>query len=421
MQEVITFKGEELFLIPTRSRNTLLYAPLFRKLFLISDNLARIINQDGFNSAHEKVNYLKESLLDGLKRKIKPELPVGNSYFHLSLELTRDCTLNCVYCHSEAGRKESMSPELLETAVDYAFKTSVERNCKRVIASFVAGGEPTANWPLFTNSIKAIKETSLKYNQPIRLSITTNGYFKEPKRKYLLKNFDNINLSLDGPEDIQNRQRPTSQGKGSFTKVVATGIYFAHQEKPFTVRATVTSYSVNRMEEIVCFFQSIFGNKADVVFEPCFPVGRAKIGKMVLLPSQELFLQNYFAAKEKGAELGINVTCSAENTDKIISTYCSALARPSFVVTTKGTVTACEGDAEGQLYPYGRFKEKAFIRDDGGIDKIAKLTTILPEKCNSCFAKYHCAGDCPTTRTSGQDLCVIKKGITLYNLERIIS
>ncbi|MBI4980911.1 radical SAM protein [Candidatus Woesearchaeota archaeon] len=418
---MVTFEGGELFFIPTSRSNTMLYAPLLRKLFLISDGLAELISQSGFDSDCDDINYLKKSLLEGLKRKIVPEPPVDNSDLHLSLELTRDCTLSCIYCHAEAGRKESMNPELLETAVEYAFRTSVERNCKSVIVSFVAGGEPTINWPLFRSSVKKINEAGKKHNLPFRLSITTNGYYNELERKYLVEHFGNINLSLDGPEDIQNKHRPTRDGKKSFPDVIDSGRYFASHSNSFAVRVTVTDYNVRRMEEIISFFDDELGNKADVVFEPCFPVGRAREMHLASPPSQELFLVNYLAAKEKGTELGIKVTCSSDNTDRVISTYCNSLARPSFVVTTKGIVTACEGDAEGTIYNYGRFEQGVFRYDERGVAKIAELTTTLPEKCNQCFVKYHCAGDCPTTRITGQDLCIIRKGIAQYNLGKILS
>ena len=419
--ETITFEGGELFFIPTSKGNTMLYAPLLRKLFLISDGLAELISQSSFDSNCDDINYLKKSLLEGLKRKIVPEPPADNSNLHLSLELTRDCTLSCVYCHAEAGRKESMSSELLETVVEYAFRTGVERNCKRLIASFVAGGEPTINWSLFVDSVQKINEAGKKHNLPFRLSITTNGYYDELKRKYLVEHFGNINLSLDGPEDIQNKHRPTRDGKGSFQDVLDSGRYFASHSQSFTVRVTITDYNVRRMEETVSFFGDEFGNKVDVVFEPCFPVGRAREMHLASPPSQELFLVNYLAAKEKGTELGIKVTCSLDNTDKIISTYCNSLARPSFVVTTRGIVTACEGDAEGITYNYGSFEKGVFRYDERGVAKILELTTTLPEKCGQCFVKYHCAGDCPTTRITGQDLCMIRKGIAQYNLERILS
>src|SRR3989338_6601607 len=119
--ETITFEGGELFFIPTSKGNTMLYAPLLRKLFLLSDGLAELISQSSFDSNCDDINYIKKSLLEGLKRKIVPEPPADNSNFHLSLELTRDCTLSCVYCHAEAGKKESMSSELLETVVEYTF------------------------------------------------------------------------------------------------------------------------------------------------------------------------------------------------------------------------------------------------------------------------------------------------------------
>jgi radical SAM protein with 4Fe4S-binding SPASM domain len=73
---------------------------------------------------------------------------------------------------------------------------------------------------------------------------------------------------------------------------------------------------------------------------------------------------------------------------------------PSFTVTTKGHVTTCERDSEGKQYGFGKYSPQLrdFILDKQKIESNKSLLNI-PQKCQDCFCKWHCAGDCPDLRT----------------------
>jgi uncharacterized protein len=345
-----------------------------------------------------------------------------SKFFHLALGLTKNCTLACLYCHADAGIREDMSPEILTNAIQHAFDTCRRNSLKGINISFAVGGEPTTNWGLFTSCIREIKESEVQYGIPVHLSITTNGYYGIRKRQFLVKFLNSVLLSLDGPPDIQNLHRPSRNGAGSYQLARESGSFFVKNMKSFAIRSTVSNHNVQRMPEIVDLFYREFGNGYDLVFEPLVPMGRANANTaLVAEPSQEDFVRYYILAKELGESLGLGIMTSAANHRRLVTSFCGAMSIPSFTVTTKGVVTTCERDSDGNYYSYGQFSPNCdeFILNEHRI-KRNKAMLRMPEKCDDCFCKWHCAGDCPDIRSIGYDRCYVNQHLVQYELESLL-
>jgi len=419
MRKHLKYQGSDIFLIPSMRRGVLLYAPLLKKLFRISWQLAECVSQSNFrqDGVQSGLDFLLKSLEKSIETIVSPRQPFSGDLFHLSLELTRNCSLNCGYCHAMAGKEESMAEDILDVAIDYAFEQSKQRQAALNV-SYVAGGEPTYEWDLFARSIKKIRFAQKREGVPTNISITTNGYYGERRREFLVKNLDSVLLSFDGPRHIQDEQRPTTDGRGSYDLVIESARFFHDHAKSFAVRSTITKKSVCFMSEIVRFFYEKVGDNLDIVFEPCFPVGRAEGSDKT--PVQKAYVESYIKAKKVAKELGVKVVSSAESAaTRLTTSYCGAISLPSFVVTTDGRITACEGDAEGKEYWFGKLNGGRLVLDERRLELLRGLTET-PQKCTSCFAKFHCAGDCPTTRMVGYDHCFINRGLIQYHLEELV-
>lgn len=423
MTQHLFFKENDLFLIPSEDNTFLFYAPTLAKLFRIKKELAQRISIYGLsdNSKDTSIAQLTNSLNNVLPNAIKPfpiHLRKSNS-FHMALGLTKSCTLRCLYCHADAGKQEDMPIEILDDAIGYAFETAKNNALINIKFSFAVGGEPTAKWDLFTYCVSEIKEHERKYNIPTILSITTNGYYNINKREFIANNFNKILLSVDGMPEIQNLHRPSLTGKDSYTMVKESALYYLKNAKTFSIRSTVSNISVIRMSDIVQHFFDEFGNKFKLVFEPLVPIGRAtKNLSIVHEPTQKDFIRNYILARELGKKLGIDVRTSASNHNRLVTSFCGAMSVPSFIVTTKGIITACERDSNGDSYSYGSYDKgnRTFNINSKKIEENKKLLD-MPKKCNECFCKWHCAGDCPDIRNLKFNRCDIVRSLMKYELE----
>lgn len=423
----VSFDGHDIFLVPNTENTYLLYAPTLRKLLNITPRLAAKISNIGLSNETDDLNIRAVvSLLEqSQKDAIKP-FPMHlrkSKFFHLALGLTKDCALSCLYCHADAGKREEMSLDVLYNSVSFAFETAEKNSLKGVNISFAVGGEPTINWELFTTCIDKIKESETRYSIPVHLSMTTNGYYGQNKRQYIAKHLNSVLLSLDGPPEIQNLHRPSITGKESYSLVKESALFFLKNVKSFSIRATVSNHSVREMSDIVEFFHKEFGNQYHLVFEPLVPLGRAPANMSVVSePSQEEFVKYYIRAKELGKRLGIEIRTSAANHKRLVTSFCGAMSIPSFTVTTKGIVTTCERDSDGDNYWYGRFSsdKQEFIFNEQRMG-CNKTLIEMPDKCRDCFCKWHCAGDCPDVRTVNYDRCYVNKALVQYELEKILS
>src|SRR3990172_9574544 len=427
IRKAISFNEHDVILIPSKDSTFLLYAPTLRKLLRITTDLALRISGIGlFQETDDRdVRAVASLLKQSLKNAIKP-FPMHlrkSKFFHLALGLTKDCTLNCLYCHADAGKREDMPIEVLYSSIQYAFETAQKNSLKGINISFAVGGEPTTNWKLFTSCIERIKESETQYGIPVHLSITTNGYYGSNKRQFIAEYFYSILLSLDGPPEIQNLHRPSRAGNESYSIVRDSALFFITNVKSFAIRSTVSNHSVKKMPQIVEFFFKEFGNQYHLVFEPLVPLGRAIINTpLVSEPSQEDFVKYYIQAKELGKTHGLEIRTSAANHKRLVTSFCGAMSIPSFTVTTKGIVTTCERDSEGDYYWYGKFspESKDFVLEEQRIN-YNKALLEMPQKCRDCFCKWHCAGDCPDVRSINYDRCYVNRSLIQYELESILN
>lgn len=426
MKNVIKYKKHDIYLIESSSDLFILYAPTLKKLLHISKNLALQISEGGINpnNANKDIEYLSKLFDKALIDSIEPFAIQSkkSSFFHLALGLTQDCTLNCLYCHAEAGKRKEMTVDLIDRSLKHAFETAKKDELKRVNISFAVGGEPTTNWKLFTTCVNLIKMDESNYSIPTNLSMTTNGFYGNTKREFIVKYFDNILLSFDGTQKIQDLQRPTRAGKNSFNLVKETAEYYVENVKSFAIRSTISNISVDKMPEIVKYFVKAFGKNYHIVFEPLVPIGRAIDNKeTVFEPSQEDFIKYYILAKELGKKLGIEIRTSAANQQRLVTGFCGAMTIPSFTVTTDGIITTCERDSDGENYWYGNYsKSKNEFEFNSERLDYNKALVEIPEKCNDCFCKWHCAGDCPDLRVLGYDRCFVNRELIKYELENIL-
>jgi uncharacterized protein len=336
--------------------------------------------------------------------------------FHLGLGLTRDCTLACRYCHAEAGTSQEIEWTTLHGALQYAVAAAAQTPEHALSVSFAVGGEPTMPWALFTRAVLELERMvaeSVPKVEALYLSMTTNGYYGADRRVFVAEHFQHVTVSLDGDEAVQNLHRPDRAGRGSYRVVSETVKHFlARRELHLGLRGTVSAESVSRLPDIVCHFACEFGDGYAVGFEPLVPLGRALGSAELHPPDQAEFTEMMREARAIGADLGINVTSSAPSLRRLVTQYCGAMSIPSFAVCVDGQITACHRDQDALDYGYGLIgSQSGEVRIDN--ERLAGLARVnsVPDECQSCFARWQCAGDCPDLRRIGWSRCAFNRAL----------
>ena len=140
----------------------------------------------------------------------------------IEMMLTRKCNMNCKYCfeHDKNGK---------ELDLDEAYSLLTKNNYSLPIRRFyMFGGEPLLNLEFMVNLIERIKadnticsKTKDSWIHEITHNITTNGTLID-KNIDLLRDYGfTLQVSLDGPEEINDLNRVDHNGKGHFKQIEA--------------------------------------------------------------------------------------------------------------------------------------------------------------------------------------------------------
>lgn len=173
---------------------------------------------------------------------------------------TKRCNYNCIYCQAVPrpmnARGYDMDIPTARKVVDTIFESP-----SSVITIEFQGGEPLANWKAVKFIVKYAREKNKEIKKRLRISMVTNlSLMTEERLKFLQEKRVAICTSLDGPEEVHNKNRPWQEGNSY--KIAAYWIkkireYEKKQEKkgkqPYKLNAlvTISSFSLKYPKEIV--------------------------------------------------------------------------------------------------------------------------------------------------------------------------
>ena len=130
----------------------------------------------------------------------------------ISLALTHDCNLACTYCYAGAKRRESMSADTAQRAIDFAFSF----NASKLQLGFF-GGEPLIEWDLLQACTEQAEELAAQSGTTLQKTVTTNGtLLTESRVDWFHEHGFYPALSLDGNRAMHDATRPFCDGRSSF-------------------------------------------------------------------------------------------------------------------------------------------------------------------------------------------------------------
>lgn len=184
----------------------------------------------------------------------------------LTIELTGNCNLRCKYCvyndfyeGNRAFNTSNIDFETAKKAIDYVYAQSSE---ERLAITFY-GGEPLLNFKVMKQCIdyclEKIKDRQLYFSFTTNLTLMTKeiaDYVAQIPNMGIL-------LSLDGPEEIQNRARVKRSGEGSFQDAYRGLMYLVESVEKYN-KATLSfnavlmpPYTVEQFNAINDFFEGM--------------------------------------------------------------------------------------------------------------------------------------------------------------------
>jgi len=320
-----------------------------------------------------------------------------NDYVELVISLTNDCNLRCKYCFvgEKNFKKKIISKEYIDEAIDSVYELAKIKNKKEVFITFF-GGEPTLYPDLIEYSIETAKNR-LK-DLKVSFGITSNGVFNQRIKDLLTKNNFTVTISMDGLPKFQDKQRVTANNEGTSHIIEKTIKDLKAQGINVIVRMTITQEMIYEFKETIEYLSNL-GVKI-IHFEPMTMGGRAKENETSLSrPDPEEYANKLVESIDYAKERGVSIISSTVmNALSPSYMFCDGIGKNKLAVTYEGVFSSCLG-VQNNEHPLA----SRFVVKDRNIKNWmdAKFGSYVDDyaknnKCENCFAKYICAGGCPS-------------------------
>ena len=322
--------------------------------------------------------------------------------------LTSECNLKCVYCQaltSACGNK--MTKEVAEKSVDLALQSP-----NKYLSFEFQGGEPLMNFEVLKHIVEYTNERSgdkiIEFNLVSNLTLLNDEMIS-----FIKKHNIKISTSLDGPEKLQNRNRPYFSENGYSVWKNRLKKLKAETGRPVGSIQTTTRNSLPYYKEIVDEY--IANGFKRVFIRPLTPLGYAatRWGQIGYTPEE--FLEFYKKAfsyilslAKQGVEIAEGHACifldkiinqRAGNYTELTSPCGAALGQLAY--NYDGNVYTCD---EGRMlaemgdhtFRVGNVNMKYHELFDNPVCKTvtqASCLECLPQ-CESCVYSPYC-GTCP--------------------------
>ncbi len=422
----------DVFCIPHEDK-FIVYLPLGGVIMLANADFVNLLHRArlGDQSARAQLGLdksLESDLLDAAPAGVAPCSRAPLAAFaptSVSLFLTSRCTLRCTYCYASGGSGSTDMPwDMLTAVLDQILDHAVGAHSPVMSVHFHGGGDVSAAWPLLVRARDYLGTIAAKAGLAVSTSTGLNGMLDAEQRQWILRNIDTATVSLDGPPEIQNRQRPRPGGGASAGCVEDTLKTFDEAGYPYGLRCTVTEASVDRLEHVVEYICANFRMR-EIKVEPMNPRGRA-VGTGERAPRAEAFVEHFRRARQVAKRAGRELVYSGARLGATTNVFCQA-AGQSCGVTPEGWLTSCyevlsPSDPLSEEFFYGKYdpNSRRLVVDEPRRQRQRKWSVDQKPYCERCFCKWHCAGDCPAkSGISGQrlfagatDRCYIARELT---------
>ena len=342
----------------------------------------------------------------------------------LSLAIAQKCNLGCTYCYAQQGEfggaAKNMAAARANQAVDLLVNGAAPG--ARLNLAFL-GGEPLVNRAVLQATTRRAAALAVERGLTLTFSITTNGTLLTEGDAAFFEEFGfAVTVSLDGPRDVHDTQRPYQSGKGSYDRIMENLQPLLSRQRRMQVSARVTVTPANLMLRRT-LDQFVADGFHSVGFSPMLsaPTGQGEmqgddleimLGEMIDC-GQEFERRSIAGDRYPFTNM---VNAMREIQRGTHRPYPCGAGAGYLGVSADGDLAACHrfvGDAEGAMGSL-----------DTGIDQarrsiwLAERHVHTQEPCRDCWARYLCGGGCHhEVIRRGRPACDYIRGWLHYCLE----
>lgn len=168
------------------------------------------------------------------------------------------CNLACRYCfYRDVAQNRAQAFEGMLSLERMRDVIAAGMAYAEHVCSFAfQGGEPTLAGLDFYREVVRLQHAHARPGVAIHNAIQTNGTLIDAEwAQFFAENHFLVGLSLDGPAELHNLNRPDPQGHGSFQSVMRAVRLFQKYQVDFNILCVVTGKNARSVEKIYRFYR----------------------------------------------------------------------------------------------------------------------------------------------------------------------
>ena len=370
----------------------------------ILKELSASYKEEDVKEAYEEIEELKEEGLlfaeDEYKEYVIDFKKRQTVVKALCLHIAHDCNLACQYCFAGKGEyhgdKSLMSLEVGKKAIDFLIQNSGNR---RNLEVDFFGGEPLMNFEVVKGIVAYGRSLEEKYNKKFRFTLTTNGMLlNDEVMEFANKEMSNVVLSVDGRKEVNDRMRPTPNGKGSYDIFMPKFLKLAElrNQTNYYVRGTCTHYNLDFSKDVLHLADLGFKQISvePVVSLPDEPYAIKEEDLPILFEQYDILAKELIKRKKEGNGFNFfHFMIDLEQGPCVAKRLSGCGSGVEYLaVTPWGDLYPCHQFVGEEDYLIGNLDEG--ITNEALRDEFKLCNVYAKEKCKNCFARFYCSGGC---------------------------
>ena len=340
------------------------------------------------------------AIKDGAKGRADATPPASATLDSIGLLVSQRCNLNCGYCYGRAGeygQTAQMHEDTGTRAIDWLAERSGQTTRLRIR---LFGGEPLLNLPVIRRVVEHAKARRTEKGKSFRFLITTNGtLLDEETVAFLAENSIKVVVSLDGPADVQDANRPFGDGRGSYEIVAANVARLLSVMPPHLAFCRATLHGptdLNRVTKAIRDLGFAHGKIAEAApsmhGDPAGP--RAPAPLMEHWEAEALELLHAVRARDAAALVGMNQTSPVARMLIVLATrrrkyfHCGA-GRSYLAISAAGDVFPCH-----RFVGLAEHRMGSIWDEELALARYSQSLLATAAECSECWARYLCGGGC---------------------------
>lgn len=387
-----------------------------------------ILQNNGYLEDKSRVQKIKHPYTEYLEEFLNRKLS------KITLQLTQNCNLRCRYCvysetHNDGQRTHSnkhMTWETAKKAIDFLRKHSIDSHNINI---GLYGGEPLLEYPL----LKRIVEYSERVfsGKKLTFAMTSNAtLLTDEIIHYLAEHKVSLMVSLDGPKEINDKNRVFKNGDGSYDSVIENikRIYSLEPQYADTLSISMVMDPQNDFDCINSitldfndlFWPSIHSSVVDQSFD-----GKSKptsSPNFIAAYTYQSFLSYLSYLKRIPEKITSPITYYSVVSSLNIDYDLSNPMPLNVVDVPGGPCIPCHLrmliDVNGQFFPCERVSETSPVMNCGNLETgfnieqvkyLLNVAQITESQCKNCWAFRHCSMCAKQADSGGTTLSAEKR------------